>query len=123
MEKQYTNERNAEELILEIEELVKALKKRKEQLPNEQSVVDKERCDIEHYIEFNCLSASEGYKAYRMLKDCLDRRRAIKNEMEMIDSALRISVSNVKPARVAKIIHSPENKKYEPRVRKELFEN
>lgn len=115
-------QRNAKRLIAEMEELVTALKKRREQLPSEQSAVDKERRDIEHYIEFSSLSASEGYKAYRMLKDCLGRRRAIKNEMEMIDSTLRISVSNVKPARVAKIIHRPESKKYEPRVLNDLFE-
>lgn len=113
---------NAKRLIAEIEELVTALKKRREQLPSEQSAVDKERCDIEHYIEFNSLSASEGYKAYRMLKDCLERRRDIKNEIEMIDNVLRISVSNMKSGRIHKIMNKMETKRYEPRVLNELFE-
>ena len=37
---------------------------RKEELINQLSEVDKELCDINHYIEFCNLTAAQGYKAY-----------------------------------------------------------
>lgn len=43
------------------------------------------REDLEHYIEFSNLNASEGYLAYKMLKVLRQKRREIKDELFTID--------------------------------------
>lgn len=52
-------------------------------LHNELSIVDQKKSDIEHFIELNSnLSASQGYKVYKLLKEVLEERRVIKNQIE-----------------------------------------
>lgn len=46
---------------------------------------DKMISEIYHYIEANQLNAAKGYKAYRNLRKILLRRRAIKNELYVIN--------------------------------------
>lgn len=72
-------------LIYEIRGAVESLKKRNAMLIAAQSKVDMEKCDIEHYIENCTFNASKGYEAAMMLKECMERRRAIKNELAVIN--------------------------------------
>lgn len=90
------------------------------------SEVDKELCDIMHYIEFNSLDAANGYKAYKMIRDCRLRRRQIKDEREKVNAAIQ-AVGNVQLIENLKVclcqMKGLEGRKYKPRVLEELFEN
>lgn len=46
------------------------------------SEVDLELCDLEHYIEFSKCNVAEAYKCYKMVRDTLQKRREIKNQIK-----------------------------------------
>lgn len=50
--------------------LVKDAKKRKDILEKQLQKLEEEKLDIEHYIEFQNLNATQGYKASKELKTC-----------------------------------------------------
>lgn len=89
------------------------------------SEVDKEICDIMHYIEFYNLDAAKGYKMYKMLKDCRLRRRKIKDEYEKVNAAI-IALANedlIEKIKTAlKQIKGLDKRLYTPRILTELFE-
>ena len=87
----------------------------------ELSNIDKEITDIEHYIEFFCLDAAKGYKAYRMLRERLTKRRHIKDEMNCADYIINGSASEFSDGTVAKRLNALDKRQYEPRVLSELF--
>ena len=66
-----------------ISEAVAKLNCRHFELSEELSKYDRQRTDVEHYIEFNAgkLNACDGYKAYKMLQDVLIQRRKVKDEL------------------------------------------
>lgn len=74
------------------------------------SDIDKEINDIYHYIEFSNLDAYRGWKAYKMLKDKLNERRKIKDNLS---SATRFS-QTIK-AKSSKINNEHKTKKYTPK--------
>ena len=89
------------------------------------SQVDKEICDIMHYIEFNSLDAANGYKMYKMLRDCRMRRRKIKDDMEMVDASLQALGDQTLLEKLKiclKRMESLDYRQYHPRVLTELFE-
>lgn len=104
-----------------IETFHKDLKQHMDNLRLQQSQNDKEICDIYHFIEFFSLSASQGFKAYRMLKERLQTRRKIKDELQKAKYILNADHINIIGGSLKKNIESLENRKYEPRVLKELF--
>lgn len=90
------------------------------------SQVDKEICDIMHYIEFNNLDATNGYKTYKMLKDCRLRRRKIKDDLEKVNIIIpafedKEFVGKLKTC--LNQIKGLEHRKYTPRILDELFED
>lgn len=87
------------------------------------SQVDKEITDIKHYIEFNKLNAVEGYKAYKMLRDKLLERRAIKNDYSKFQVLTSAKVSDIFDGTLDENLKALENKTYTPRVLNELFDN
>ena len=89
------------------------------------SEVDKEICDIMHYIEFYNLDAARGYKTYKMLKDCRLRRRKIKDEYEKATAAIQVFANDdliEKMKTALKQMKGLDNRLYKPRVLTELFE-
>lgn len=116
-----TMDYQSEKLIYELRGMLDELEKRKTLLLSEQSKIDLEKTDIEHYIEFGNFSASEGYKAVMILKECLERRRAIKDECNMVRSVADMLGSRIKPERIDNIIKRTDGRSYHPRIRKELF--
>lgn len=93
-------------------------------LVEEESKYDRQRTDIEHYIEFNAgkLNACDGYKAYKMLQDVLLKRRKVKDELQMINvvrdrMSLPEDIENIETK-----IQELESRTYEPREFKHLFE-
>lgn len=95
---------------------------RKDKLVDQLSTVDKEICDILHYIEFCNLNAAQGYKAYKMIKERRIRRRSIKNELQVLDTILSKKISETATDEIEKVISGMDNRKYEPRVMRELFD-
>ena len=95
---------------------------RKRKLCQELSLVDKELCDILHYIEFCNLNAAQGYKAYKMVKERRILRRKIKDEISILDSILGQKVSQTAKNAIQKTAENMDKRTYEPRVLKELFD-
>lgn len=95
---------------------------RKEELINQLSEVDKELCDINHYIEFCNLNAAQGYKAYKMIKDRRVKRRSIKNELEVLNMILGKKLSESVTNEITNAVSRMDKRIYEPRVLNELFD-
>ena len=95
---------------------------RKEELNNELSLVDKELCDILHYIEFCNLNAAQGWKASKMIKERRIKRRSIKNELNVIDIILGKRISETMVDEINKAVQGMDKRTYEPRVLNELFD-
>lgn len=106
----------------DLENVGEKMKERRRELSCELSKVDKEISDIRHYIEFYPLSASRGYKMAKMLKDCLIRRRAIKDETEMLNRISVMTVGHIGNGKGRNDLDKLGNKQYTPRVLTELFE-
>lgn len=88
---------------------------------NELKRVDSEICDIEHAAEFYNLSASQGYKIYKMLHDARVRRREIKNRLHLIQWIRDKKVSGINGDNLNRKLTEIDNQQYRPRVLKELF--
>lgn len=97
------------------------LTKYNEKLRHLLSEIDREICDIEHYIEFFSLDAARGYKAYRMLKERLERRRDIKREMARAQVFLAGTSADFASGKVSRQIKGIETCQYTPRILTELF--
>ena len=95
---------------------------RKEELCQELSSVDKELCDVLHYIEFCNLNAAQGYKAYKMIKERRIIRRNIKNELNALNIILSKKISETATDEINKCVAGMDKRTYEPRVLKELFD-
>lgn len=95
---------------------------RKEELINQLSEVDKELCDINHYIEFCNLNAAQGYKAYKMIKDRRVKRRSIKNELDVLNMILGKRLSESVTNEITNAVLGMDKRIYEPRVLNELFD-
>ena len=101
--------------------LFKKLYVYEENLKAELSYIDREICDIQHYIEFFSLDAAKGYKAYRLLKERLAKRREIKNELAKTACFIDASSADFSEGKVKSKISSIDNQKYTPRIHNELF--
>lgn len=95
---------------------------RKDKLIGQLSTIDKEICDILHYIEFCNLNAAQGYKAYKMLKERRIKRRSIKNELDVLSIILSKKISETATDEIEKAVAGMDKRKYEPRVLNELFD-
>lgn len=104
-------------------------------LHNRLSMADQKRSDVEHFIEINPnLNASQGYNAYRLLKEVLEERRDIKNKIDelkpMLDFVNASQLTN--PAKKKSLYQSitarrdnnsndAENKIYRVRILTDIF--
>ena len=117
---------------------------RKDELVQSLSNIDKELCDVLHYIEFCNLNAAQGYKAYKMIKErriirrnlnaaqgykaykmIKERRiirRNIKNELNVLNIILSKKISETATDEINKCVAGMDKRTYEPRVLKELFD-
>lgn len=78
--------------------------------------------DIEHFGEFYNVSASEGYKLFKKIQDLRRERRQLKNGIELIDKMCDMNFVQIANGKPTDIIEAFPNRKYQPRVEKELFE-
>ena len=109
------------EKVKEIHSFTKELEERKLYLLEELSKVDLEIVDIEHAAEFYNLNASQGYKLYKLLHNSRIKRREIKDELQKINYTLGISIRSINVANLESRILGLDNRKYTPRINKELF--
>ena len=90
-------------------------------LKQQQSLIDQEITDIQHYIEFNKLNAAEGYKVYKMLQDKLLQRRVIKDDLRKFQMLSDIKVSDIYNGNLDKSIEEMSDRTYTPRRLTHLF--
>ena len=102
--------------------LVRDAKKRKEILEKQLHELEDEKLDIEHYIEFQNLNASQGYKASKELKTCRVKRRSVKNELAVIDIILELQMKEIVSSKIYQKIEELDKRTYKPRVREDLFD-
>lgn len=85
-----------------------------EALKEKESLLDKELVDIRHLIEFNNLSASQGYCTYKIQQEKLQERRYIKNLIFVYQQFLSL-FNNEKMVHAILSIKGLETQKYTPR--------
>ena len=95
---------------------------RKKDLSEELRQVSAELCDLEHYIEFTSLNAAKGYRIYRRLRDCLIRRRKIKDELMCITIFLKAEPHNILNGNLYRQFSGLKTREYSPRVLEDLFQ-
>ncbi len=96
----------------------------REQMNQKQSDVDKELCDLLHYVELYDLSADETFRAMEMIKEARIRRRFIKDKITQIEAFQRFlgTSANVSKAKgCITELKKLERRKYFPRELKEMF--
>lgn len=98
------------------------LVKRKKVLELELLEIEREITDIYHAMEFYNLDAAKGYKIYKMMQERLIRRRQNKDESLKIDYILTGGIKGLTSKQTRKHFESLENRRYQPRALKELFE-
>lgn len=107
------------DLLISISEQIE---KRIKQLNKQLSAADKKLADIEHYIEGPSLSASQGYRAYKMLREARICRRKIKLELDAYNN---MANCHIRKKSLTKVKATAEEKGkcwlYKPRVLPELF--
>ena len=84
--------------------------------------VELEIVDIEHAAEFQTLNVCKGYKIYKKLHEARIKRRIYKDEIQKINLSLGCSMNSSSIEKLQKCITGIDNKKYAPRIDKELFE-
>lgn len=102
--------------------LAKDARKRKVELIEEQNRVEMELQDIIHWIEFSRFNAAEGYKACKEMKDCRMKRRAIKDELRVLDVILEQKITETIGEEIENSVSKLDKRTYEPRIRKDLFD-
>ena len=118
-----SDECSSKYIVSVLSEAVAKLNCRHLELTEELSKYDRQRTDVEHYIELNTgkLNACDGYKAYKMLQDVLTQRRKVKDELQVIQIALDKIVSPDDLAQIDTKVKELESRKYTPREFKHLF--
>lgn len=111
-------------IISVLSDAVSKLNCRHATLVEELSKYDRQRSDIEHYIEFNTgkLNACDGYKAYKLLQDVLVERRKIKDELSMIQVVRDKMAFPEDIANINEKVQELESRHYVPRELPHLFE-
>lgn len=90
-------------------------------LLKELSDIDLEISDILHYIEFHKFSASEGYKLAKMLQVARDKRRKIKDELDIVEIVKSVDCKSLLNGNLVDRMDSLDSRMYTPRVLTELF--
>lgn len=99
--------------IQECNGLVADASKRKTELLDKLSNVDKELSNCLHEIELsNNMNACAGYKEYRRTKIILEQRRLIKDELSVVTSILSGSVESIATDRIKKVVRRLEKRKF-----------
>ena len=93
------------------------------ELDEKLSEIDKQQCDVLHFIEKYDLNACDGFKAYKLLKEIRMERRVIKNEIRKAqllnkEDLRKMDLSNL----AVKMSEQDKHTDYTPRILTELFD-
>ena len=113
---------NLYDKVQELAEFASQIEQRRLYLIEKIHEVDLEIVDIEHAAEYK-LNAYQGYKLYKLLHNARIKRRAFKNEMQKIDYILGTTINSTRLENLQSTLKGLDNRKYAPRVIKELFKN
>ena len=114
---------SSEYIIYVLSDAVSKLNKRYDALVDEMSKYDRQKTDVEHYIEFNIgkLNACDGYKAYKLLQNVLIERRKIKDELAIIQTVRDRIAFPEEIANIDEKVQELKDRRYEPREFTHLF--
>lgn len=93
MKKDFKPSENIEIILNDIVKNINELKKLKKEYNNKLSMIDLEKSDLDHEIEFAQHDAINMIKLYNHLKEVLIKRRQIKNDASVVESLLS-TISN-----------------------------
>ena len=114
------------ELMIAISDNVKTLMS---QVEAEQYYADQEYNDLTHALELTKFNAAEGFRLAKELQDNRIRRRNAKNQREQLQPLYDLiqkyqvffkELKNVQ-TQIESVIHAQAKRKYQPRVRDDLF--
>lgn len=108
--------------LTSLNQLASDLDEYEKQLSLAMSKYDSARTDIEHYMEFNKLGAVDGYKAYKLAHDWLNKRRDIKIAFEKL-RLFKEYWSKIDTQGLQARAEHIDIKQYTPRLLTELFED
>ena len=95
------------------DDVIQEARDRKEELVAALSNTDRELSNTLHKIELErSKNACEGFKEYRGLKEILDKRRNIKDELMIISNVLRMDFRNFDGEMVNKAVAGLTNRKF-----------
>jgi len=106
----------------EFSEFVIRTEERKQQLNRDLSDIDLEITDIHHYIEFGKFNAYQGWLAFNMLRNRLQQRRKIKDELFVLSQFGECAIDSNMINKVKSTIGNQNARKYQPRKLTHLFE-
>lgn len=98
---------------------VKEVQSELNELHSELPRVEHEINDILHLLEFKSFNASMGYKYAKQLKDARNRRRQIKEDIELLKAYIKLLPSQTNSLK-AVLGGLEKAKRYTPRVREDL---
>lgn len=109
-------------MISSINDTSNKMKKKLDTLFIDLSNADKARNDLEHKIEFaKKANACEGWYYFSMLREVLQKRRKIKNDISYLQKILDMTIKGCDDGSLENFIYSIENKKYTARILGENF--
>lgn len=119
------------EMLSQVNSFIMDVPNRIEEVKKELLVQRDKILDIEHFIELNKLNASDGYKVQAKLKEVLNTRRQLKDELEYLESISTHTKQCLKkdnaltPISIALRDKKQKltNRTYSPRVLIDLFDN
>lgn len=92
--------------VKDYNELAKDASKRKEELVNMLSNVDKELSNCLHKIELTTWkNGCDGYKEYKAVKMVLEKRRIIKDELSIVQSILESNLESISLNRIEDVVN------------------
>lgn len=106
--------------------LVSGISNYRDELNRALSELDLQICDLVHYVELYEMEPDDCVRVTRLLKECREQRRDVKDEMYRVDCFQKTIGSSTNLARVKdslKQIKKLESRDYHPRRLQKLFEN
>ena len=86
---------NFKDKCIDFSRFMMQLNQYKDNLIIKHKEIEKKKTDLEHYIEFYTFNASQGYNAYRMLKDVMVERRKIKDNLLIVKALLSYNLEKL----------------------------
>lgn len=108
--------------VRNISAFAREIEERRLYLIEQLQIIDLEIVDIQHAAEFYTLSASQGYKLYKLLHNTMVQRRSYKDELKKIDLSLGTSIRKENMENLERSIQGMGMRKYTPRINKALFD-